>query len=311
MGDFAKVGECLYRYNPTGMYYARFEVGEREVRKSLKTADRALAKRRLADLQVKTKQVDQKAGKVSLAGACDRYLATCKKDKPKTLRRKTDIAARLKRDFPGGADVAIFQAVSTRIGAWLASYSFGPPSYNLYLEFIRAVFEWAVRDKLLFDSPVESLEGMKLEKPIRKTPTVEGFQAIVAEIRAMPHNASAKESGDLVEFLGLAGLGGSEADSLVWQDIDWQAGRITTFRHKTGKEFMIPIYPQLKTFIERLLEQWREEHGGSLPALKRCSASRTRRKAWRRSASGWDCRITPRAPCAGCSSPKRSRKEST
>ena len=47
---FEKVGECLYRYIPTGTYYARIKRPGKEVRHSLDTADRATAKRKLADL---------------------------------------------------------------------------------------------------------------------------------------------------------------------------------------------------------------------------------------------------------------------
>lgn len=44
---FEKVGECLYRYTPTGMYYARFEIGGREVRLR---RDGLVAEQRLAGL---------------------------------------------------------------------------------------------------------------------------------------------------------------------------------------------------------------------------------------------------------------------
>src|SRR5262249_40342553 len=40
---FRKVGECLYRYSSNGVYYARFERGSKEVRRSLRTTDRASA----------------------------------------------------------------------------------------------------------------------------------------------------------------------------------------------------------------------------------------------------------------------------
>jgi hypothetical protein len=42
------VGECLYRYSPNGVYYARFKSGGKEIRCSLETTDREHAKRELA-----------------------------------------------------------------------------------------------------------------------------------------------------------------------------------------------------------------------------------------------------------------------
>jgi len=48
---FQKVGECLYRYSPNGVYYARIKVDGKEIRQSLGTTDRKLANRNLANLK--------------------------------------------------------------------------------------------------------------------------------------------------------------------------------------------------------------------------------------------------------------------
>ena len=48
---FKKVAENLYRLNQTGGYYALVKRGGKQIRRSLKTKDRALAKRRLNDFK--------------------------------------------------------------------------------------------------------------------------------------------------------------------------------------------------------------------------------------------------------------------
>ena len=116
---FEKVGECLYRYSSNGVYYARFESRGKEIRRSLGTTDRATAKRKLGDLQRDLARMDLTAGKCSLAEMCDRYMATVQHQKPKTVERKAAIAARIKRDFPGGADVSITKVVASKVQAWL------------------------------------------------------------------------------------------------------------------------------------------------------------------------------------------------
>jgi integrase len=55
-----------------------------------------------------------------------------------------------------------------------------------------------------------------------------------------------------LEFLGLAGLGQAEAGSLTRADIDFDARRIITFRHKTSTGFAIPIFSQVRPLVERL-----------------------------------------------------------
>lgn len=54
--DFRKVGENLYRLNTSGKYYALLKRGGKQYRKSLKTTDKELAKRRLGELREKVGQ---------------------------------------------------------------------------------------------------------------------------------------------------------------------------------------------------------------------------------------------------------------
>ena len=183
--------------------------------------------------------MDLAAGRVSFGEMCCRYLTTVQNQGAKTVERKTAVAALLGADFPGGIDVAMEKVATSNLAAWLASYDFGPPSYNLYLEFVRAVFALAVADRLIANSPVTTLKG-------KKKRDFEEFRAEVADIRAQKFNADAKDSGDSLEFIGLAGLGQAEAASLLWEHIDWETGQFTARRQKTGRTFVVPIYPQLR-----------------------------------------------------------------
>jgi integrase len=116
------------------------------------------------------------------------------------------------------------------------------------------VFALALRDRIISESPAAHLKYIKREKPIRLTPTWEQFKAIIANVRAQVFNADAQDSGDFLEFLGLAGLGQAEADSLTRADVDLETGQIIVFRHKTSTGFVVPIFPQLRPLLERLCE---------------------------------------------------------
>ena len=136
----------------------------------------------------------------------------------------------------------------------------------------------ATRDNAICRSPVDHLRSIKLDKPIRKTPTFEEFKAIVASIRSQQFNADAEKSADFVEFIGLAGLGQAEAAALQYSDIDWERETITTFRHKTKSGFAVPLYPQLRPLLERL----RNEPGSRGPVFKIKDAKRAIAAACRR-----------------------------
>src|SRR5437764_5562011 len=99
---FQKVGECLYRYSSNGVYYARFESGGKEIRRSLRTTDRASAQRALAWSKEEREQVDPAQGKLTLAELCERYKATIQHQKPKTIERKSLIIHRIKSHWPTG-----------------------------------------------------------------------------------------------------------------------------------------------------------------------------------------------------------------
>jgi integrase len=250
-GQFQKVGECLYRYSSNGVYYGRFKSGGKEIRRSLRTTDRKLAERNLADKKQEQSQLDRSKSKATLADRCDQYLLVAQHLKPKTIERKSLIVRRIKADWPTGSLTQIGKIKESDIQLWLARYSFGKTSRNQHLACIKEILRSAVADKIITSSPAANLKGIKVEKPIRKTPGFDEFKAIVRSIREQPFSDTADESADFVEFLGLAGLGNAEAAALTWGDIDWQRGTITTFRHKTQAGFTVPLYPQARPLLER------------------------------------------------------------
>jgi integrase len=119
---------------------------------------------------------------------------------------------------------------------------------------------------------------MKVEKPIRLTPTFEQFKAIIADVRAQRFSADAQDSADFLEFLGLCGLGQAEAAALTRADVDFEAGRIITFRHKTKSGFAVPLYPQVRPLLERLCDgKSHDERVFKIDNAKRALAAACRR----------------------------------
>ena len=183
------------------------------------------------------------------------------------------IARRIKAGWPGGATVPISRVVTSQISAWLASYNFRVPSYNLHLLFIRAAFELAVADHLIGESPAAGLKIKKAKKPIRKMPTFE-------------------------EFMGLAGLGQAEATPLTWADINWRGEQSTIFRLKTSRGFAVSLYPQLRPLLEGMLT----ERGGSPQGGEKVFRVPKPRRRFPPRASASECLRTATAASAECAS---------
>jgi integrase len=179
----------------------------------------------------------------------------------KTVNQKERVAKRIKKHWPGGSIVQVGKVKPSDTDTWLARYSFGAASRSFHIQVLKDVFNLALRDKMISDSPAAHLRYIKRSKPIRKTPTFEQFQAIVENIQSQIFNGhDADESADFVQFLGLAGLGQAEASALEYPDIDFEREQITTFRHKTKSGFAIPLYPQLRPLLEKRYAQREDEY---------------------------------------------------
>jgi Site-specific recombinase XerD len=252
--QWTKSGIGLYRYNPSGQYHARVRIGGRLYRRTLGTDDYQLARRKLSDFKRDLGRTDARAGKTTFGAVLDKFAQTIGGLSASSQKDKRSIIAKLKSTWLGIDALPVRLIKPSDVSAWLSRHcgDKGASYYNSVLTVIRNAFDLAVRDRIIADSPAMHLKYRKREAPIRLTPTFEQFKAIVADIRAQRLNREAEQSADFVEFLGLAGLGQAEARSLTRADVDLDAGRIITYRHKTRQGFAVPIYPQLQALVEKL-----------------------------------------------------------
>lgn len=260
-GTLRKVATGLYRFSTSGIYFAHLRIHGKLFRQSLETTDREIANRKLAEFRRKQGRVDIKAGRLTLAQLCDRYAQTLGPLSPSTIKAKLGILKHLREDWPQGANARSSGIKSSDCEIWLAKQAkrMSKSHYNAYLTVLRDVLELAVRDRLIAEHPCEHLKYAKREKPIRLTPTYGEFLGIVEDIRNQPFNADAKDSADFVEFIGKAGLGQAEAAAVMLEDINLAQETFTTYRHKTQKGFVVPIFPQLRPLIERLYNERKSE----------------------------------------------------
>lgn len=255
---FENVGDNLYRLASTGGFYARVWLRGKEIRRSLRTKDRQLAKRRLAEFRRDMEALDMDASKTTLEAYLETFMTTSQNRAKSTRQKQEAMQRRVLSEWPGGAKVKLSDVKHSDVLRWLhiQRENYAPSTYNEHVQFIRKLFACAERDKILMSSPAEGVETVRRNTPIRDTPTWEEFKAIVEDMRKQPRNARSQQSADCCEFMGLAGLGNAECEALTWGDIDLNAGKIRVYRKKTDTGFVIPIYPQLRPLIEQL-------HGGT------------------------------------------------
>ena len=257
VGAYVKVPNCtgLYRHSRSGTYYGVKKLRGKRKERSLRTADRKIAERRFREWIGNLEKVDTEVEKTTLKQLSDKLIAI-NQGKSKSTRY---ISLSVLEDFQQwcGVHTQIRDIRPSKIEEWLAHHHrhLRASSSNRYSGVLKQLFEIAVGDRIIAESPFVRVK-MGWQKPetptIRRIPTPDQLNAIVASIRSQRFTKHAQNTADFVEFLGLAGLGQKEASSLTWGDVNWERGCLSIWRHKTKVQFFVPIYPHLRALLEKL-----------------------------------------------------------
>ncbi len=247
---------CLYRHAVNGNYYGIKKIVGRRKELSLRTTDRKVAERKLKQWIAELQTVDIHAAKLSLVGLLQRFLACHGGRAPKTLATNRSLVKRFRKTWRHGLEMPVGEINPSHLNEWLSQHELRikNTTYNRYASFLRQLFEIAVTDRRIADSPFNGVrtKWKRPQKPIRHVPTLGEFYRIVADIRAQPYNPAAEESADFVQFLGEAGVGQAEAASITKGDLDWERKVLWFRRHKTQAVFYVPMYNHLKPLLEKL-----------------------------------------------------------
>ena len=261
----------LFRHSVNGTYYGKRKVKGKPKCKSLKTTDRKIAERKLAEWLKNLDKLDPELEKTTFSQLIDKFLASTV-GKP-DAGTDASMIKRLRETWPHGMDIRVSNIKPSFLDAWLASNSkdgeWKNTTYNKYCSFLRSLFQIAVSDKMIAESPMDGVKvsWKRPQKPLRRVPTLDQFKTIIADIRAQKFNAESDDSADFVEFMGNAGLGQAEINpsALKWEHINFDTGYMSILRKKTQTRFPVPIYPNLKPLLERLAQK---EHKASDGVLK-------------------------------------------
>jgi integrase len=251
---------CLYRHKLNGCYYGIKKVSGKRKEHSLQTTDRKIAERKLAFWVKSLDKIDFNAEKTTLKQLLEKFVASRQGKSDSTKATDASIIKRFEAEWKHGLDIRASHIKPSHLDEWLASNEgrLKHSSYNRYCCFLKELFEIAVVDRMVIESPFAGVKTKwkKPQKPKRFVPTQEQFKAIIDDIRSQHFNREAEESANFIEFLGMAGLGQAEAASLTWGDVDWPRNILHIKRHKTQERFQVPIFEHLKPLLERLLKSY-------------------------------------------------------
>jgi len=256
--DLQCVGECLYRSQKSKRYYAIIKRGGRQIKKSLKTTDYAMAKRMLGDLRKQADGLIPGAdGKMSFTALATRWhKITSVHLKPSSELRQEGVAKGFCKVFKDTPARNITKQMAEN-WAETRSKQITPRTLNYERECLIRIFDYAIRDGIMIGNPARAIKRHKVSTPKAIIPTKEQFKTLLETIQTL--RVDALPSVDLCELLAYSGCRLNEATSLTWGDIDFQnksfiitGGDKGTKNHEARS---IPLFPALECFLNRLLDR--------------------------------------------------------
>lgn len=253
LSTLTKVAECLYR-NEHGTYFALLKVRGKQIKRSLKTDDSALARRRLAELRTKAHGLSGEERGMTFDQLAERWLASRKSDLRPGSWTRLDGIIRTVKPFFGGLPVRSIG--HTEIEAWKIKRGavISPRSFNYEREVLRQLFEYARTGlRIILENPADDIKKRKVGKSQLVIPTKDQFRTLVETLRAEPR---AVEAADFIEFLAYSGLRLGEATQVLWRDVKSDADSllVTGGEHGTKNHEVrtIPLFSPLRRLLERL-----------------------------------------------------------
>lgn len=260
------VAENLWKSQDSGRYYAILKVNGHQVKKSLKTDDFQLAKRKLRDFD---KLYHDRAGIVSdepapksfkeLIEKFARIVLPARPLKPLALRDYQTRQNSLLR-YTGFATQSPNKITMIDCQKWFAKrrLMISPQRMNNEVLLLRQVLEFARDNGWIMHDPTNKLERLRLPRPNPDPPTEEEFRRLIITLRS--HRD--RDAADLTELMAYSGLRLSEACGLKWQDVDFDKGVFYVAgkgRDETERD-MVPLFPAMRELLLRI-RQARQSRG--------------------------------------------------
>jgi integrase len=258
-GEFKKITRVpnLYRRQATGVYYLRVKRTGREFRRSLRTMDFALAKRRLREFEEKASRLQgvETDKRLLFDDLSKRWLESIKPDlKPNSYARRVGAVRALSPFFKGELVAKLgrrqIEAWKTKRAARVAAQT-----ANIEAETLRLMLDYAMNDlRILLENPARSIKRRRVRSAERLIPSKEDFRALVTELRN-GHRATG-EAANFVEFLAYSGTRQAEAAAVCWRDVNFDLGLLTvtggTDGTKNHQHRIIPLFPPLRRLLEHM-----------------------------------------------------------
>jgi len=250
-----RVGHCLYRSAKSKIYYAILKRTGKQIKRSLRTTDNALAKRRLLDFQEKAARLTTgERGRISFADLSKQWLEVqAGSMKQSSYFRLVGVVKKLNEYF---GNTLVRGITKGQVEKWATkrSQELAARTFNYEKETFVRILDYAMRDGLIMDNPARIIKRRKQPKQKVVIPTKEQFKALIEAIQNL--TAHAHEASLLCEFLAYSGCRRGEALAMRWEDIDFDSKQFAVTGGEYGTKNLevrtVPLFPALENFLLKL-----------------------------------------------------------
>lgn len=252
-----RVAENLYRSESSSRYYAIFFRDGKQIKRSLKTTDPAIARRRLRNLVQKVDLLDLNKSQSTFGQVIEHWEKTALAVRDLKPATKVDIKIRLRRilEFWDGLESKrVAEIVTSDVETWFARRkpTISAQRMNNELGLLKEIFAFAKRDGYLFENPAEPLRWLKVTKTQITPPTHQQFTCLVNQLRSTRNGNAA----DFVELLGYSGMREAEAANLTWAEVNFNGETFLVTGGEQGTKNRqtrtIPLFPPLRELLLRI-----------------------------------------------------------
>jgi integrase len=256
----------IVRYAPSGTLFARFKIGGKLIRRSLKTNVVSVAKLRLADMLKEHRGDHQtkesiRQGRMNFSDGLEIHLGSIDADpslKPATKIYWRRVMEFIEKSWPEALhrDVRKFSEADLR--TWLTTFSkrYAPTVVNNSIGAMRAIFNVAVEQGARFNNPAQPLKRVPVRPKNLTLPSRQQFLEFVAVIENGGSRDS-KNCADLVRFMAYSGMRVGESKHVTWADVDLIKQKLHVRGDpetgtKNSESRIVPLIPELQTMLAKM-----------------------------------------------------------
>ncbi len=260
MEEYRRVADNLFIREKTGRYYAIINKNRRRTTQSLKTTVRSIANARLNNLRIKlgAANINPRAREIPVvAAAIVEVLEMAKRQadaKKMSMMTYNGIKWHLDRvsESPLGT-VKINQVRPQAIKEYLDERQLKRSGRTAQVDMthLRRLFTVAKDRGWRWDNPVEEIKPYKHKAKTIRVPEPEEIKKILEFLRNyQPHFKDAgNKAADFIEFLCLSGCRTQGAQTVSWEDINFEKGTMTV-TEKGNKARIVDLFDGLRQFLQ-------------------------------------------------------------